>query len=121
MGALRDFDLSANGERALNLARDRRAFAGDLYMRAAVMGAPSPADIVCLLDDAAGRQALGQCVNTAQAANLLQRMGCQTWVLEQSKGAAQKAVYDVTVRAGAASRTLRVQRFPQPHVVAVSA
>ncbi len=121
MSTLRDYDLSANGERALNLARDRRAFMGDLYMRAGVLGTPSPADVVCLLDDAAGRQSFGQCIHSAEANYLLQRMSVQPWAFEQAKGSSQHAVYEVAVQVGAGSRTLRVQRFPQPHVVAIRA
>jgi len=106
--------LSPAGERALAMSRDLRAYPGDFFMRAAVQARPSPQDLVEMLDDAAGAQQGGVCLNRAHAERLLRQLGVQTWRV--SPGLSRAGQYELVIPIATGQHTVSVRRFPQPHV-----
>jgi hypothetical protein len=110
--------LSAEAQRALAMSRDFRAYPGDFFVRAAVQGAPSPADLVQMLDEAVHGGQQGACLSTAAASRLLQQIGVQPWHLKA--GTRGGSDYELAVTLLSGERTVRVRRYPQPHVLSVA-
>jgi hypothetical protein len=109
---------SAAAQFALAMNRDFRSYPADFYTRVSVLGAPSPQDLVQLLDDAAGAQAGGMCQAPAAAARLLRQLGSQPW--RASLGDKHGLRYEVQIAIGAGEGRVQVQRYPQPHIVSVA-
>lgn len=110
--------LSPEGTRALAMSRDLRTYPGDFFMRAAVQARPSPQDLIEMLNDAAGAQQGGVCLNRAQAGRLLLQMGAQAWRV--APGQSSGGQYELVIPLVAGRHTVRVRRFPQPHVFSVT-
>ncbi len=110
--------LSPEGERALAMSRDLRAWPADFFMRAAVQAWPSPRDLVEMLDDAAGAQRGGVCLNRAHADRLLRQLGVQTWRVVP--GLSRAGQYELVIPLATGQHTVSVRRFPRPHVFSVA-
>lgn len=110
-------DLSDLAQRALGMSRDRRAHVGDLPLRAGVLGRPSPADLVQLLDAAARGEGAGVCRHQQGAERLLQRLAVTPWLAVPA--ASSGLAYDVDVGLPQGSVQVAIRRHPAPYVWSV--
>lgn len=117
MSSSTEFVLSDLAQRALGICRDRRAHPGDLPLRAGVLGRPSPADVVQMLDEAAQGVGAGVCLNRQAAERLLQRLAALPWLAEATEPTSLGYTLKVSLLQGEAK--VMVRRQPAPHIWAV--